>query len=59
MIMYVCMVTYLCSKSMDQPDKVVNPANGQLNRENEIGVKTKDLCQKQRVKYMKTIIKSI
>ena len=24
----------VCSKSMDQPGKVVNPARGQLNREN-------------------------
>ena len=32
--MCVCMViTY--SKSMDQPDKVANPAREQLNRENE------------------------
>ena len=30
--MYVCMVTD--SKIMDQPDKVANPARGQLNREN-------------------------
>ena len=31
--MYVCMViTY--SKSIDQPDKVANPARGQLNSEN-------------------------
>ena len=26
---------YTHSKSMDQPDKVVNPARGQLNKENE------------------------
>ena len=26
--------TYMHSKSMDQPGKVVNPARGQLNREN-------------------------
>ena len=32
--MYVCMaITY--SKSMDHPDKVVNPVRGQRNRENE------------------------
>ena len=31
--MYVCMVI-TCSKSMDQPGKVTNPARGQLNREN-------------------------
>ena len=31
---YVCMVI-TCSKSMDQPGKVANPARGQLNRENE------------------------
>ena len=31
--MYVCMVI-TCSKSMDQPGKVANPARGQLNREN-------------------------
>ena len=27
--------TYINSKSMDQPGRVVNPARGQLNRENE------------------------
>ena len=37
--MYVCM--YVCivitySKSMDKPGKVVNPARGQLNKENEL-----------------------
>ena len=32
--MYVCMVT-IYSKSKDQPSKVINPARGQLNRENE------------------------
>ena len=33
-IMYVCMIiTYI--QSMDQPDKVANPARRQLNRENE------------------------
>ena len=32
--MYVCMVI-TCSKSIDQPGKVANPARGQLNRENE------------------------
>ena len=31
---YVCMVI-TCSKSQDQPGKVVNPASGQLKRENE------------------------
>ena len=31
--MYVCSHT-LCSKSMDQPGKVANPARGQLNKEN-------------------------
>ena len=30
----VCMVTHY-SKSMDRPGKAVNPARGQLNRENE------------------------
>ena len=35
--MYVCMYVYghTCSKSMDQPGKVANPARVQLNRENE------------------------
>ena len=43
--MYVCMDgwmdgwmdghTHIHAKSMDQPDKVANPARGQLNRENE------------------------
>ena len=35
--MYICMViTYTWySKSLDQPEKVANPARGQLNRENE------------------------
>ena len=32
--MYVCSHIY-CSKSVDQPGKVANPARGQLNRENE------------------------
>ena len=32
--MYVCMAI-TCSKGKDQPGKVVNPAHGQLNRENE------------------------
>ena len=32
---YVCMYGHTCSKSMDQPGKVANPARGQLNRENE------------------------
>ena len=33
---HVCMVVTNYSKSMDQPDKVANPARGQLNsRENE------------------------
>ena len=33
-ILYVCtVITY--SNSMDEPDKVANPARGQLNRENE------------------------
>ena len=32
--MYVCMYGHTYSKSMDQPGKVVNPARGQLNREN-------------------------
>ena len=31
---YVCMYGHTYSKSMDQPGKVVNPARGQLNREN-------------------------
>ena len=37
MCMYVCMVTRTIynSKNMDQPDKVANPARGQLNRINE------------------------
>ena len=30
----VCMYGYTYSKSMNQPDKVANPARGQLNREN-------------------------
>ena len=30
-----CVYGHTYSKSMDQPDKVVNPARGQLNRENE------------------------
>ena len=34
-ISYVCMYGHTFSKSMDQPGKVVNPARGQLNRENE------------------------
>ena len=29
------MYGHIYSKSMDQPDKVANPARGQLNRENE------------------------
>ena len=36
--MYVCMYAFMvitCSKSMDQPGKVANPARGQLNKENE------------------------
>ena len=31
----LCMYGHTYSKSMDQPGKVVNPARGQLNRENE------------------------
>ena len=31
----VCMYDHTCSKNMDQPGKVANPARGQLNRENE------------------------
>ena len=31
---YVCMYGHTYGKSMDQPDKVANPARGQLNREN-------------------------
>ena len=34
-IMYVCIYGHTYSKSIDQPDKVDNPASGQLNRENE------------------------
>ena len=30
----ICMYGHTFSKSMDQPCKVVNPARGQLNREN-------------------------
>ena len=30
-----CMYVHTCSKSMDQPGMVANPARGQLNRENE------------------------
>ena len=33
-VLYVCMAI-TCSKSMDQPNKVANPARGNLNRENE------------------------
>ena len=33
--MYLCMYGQKCSKSMDQPGKVVNPARGKLNTENE------------------------
>ena len=33
--MYVCMYGHTCSKSMDQPGKVANPARGQLNKENQ------------------------
>ena len=36
--MYKCIHVWshiYCSKSMDQPGKVANPARGQLNRENE------------------------
>ena len=33
--MYVCMYGHTCSKCMDQPGKVANPARGQLNGENE------------------------
>ena len=33
--MYVCMYSYHIQQSIDQPGKVVNPARGQLNRENE------------------------
>ena len=29
-----CMYGHTYSKGMDQPDKVANPASGQLNREN-------------------------
>ena len=31
---YVCMYGHTCSKSMDQPGKVVNPARGPLNKKN-------------------------
>ena len=31
----LCMYDHTCSKSMDQPGKVANPARGELNRENE------------------------
>ena len=31
-IMYICMYGHTCSKSMDQPGKVANPARGQLDR---------------------------
>ena len=34
--MYVCMYGHHIQQSMDQPDKVANPARGQLNRENNI-----------------------
>ena len=30
-----CMYSHTYSESTDQPGKVVNPARGQLNRENE------------------------
>ena len=33
--MYVCMYGHPCSKGMDQPGRVANPARGQLKRENE------------------------
>ena len=33
---YVCMYGHHIQQSMDQPDKVANPARGQLNRENDI-----------------------
>ena len=36
--MYVCMYGHACSKSMDRPGKVVNPARGQLNREMNISL---------------------
>ena len=29
----VCMYGHTCSKNMDQPGMVANPARGQLNRE--------------------------
>ena len=32
--MYVCMYGHHIQQSMDQPDKVANPARGQLNWEN-------------------------
>ena len=32
-VTYICMVTHI-SKSMGQPGKVVNPARGQMNKEN-------------------------
>ena len=32
---YVCIVNTYIAEYKDQPDKVVNPARGQLNRENE------------------------
>ena len=32
---YIFMYGHTCSKSMDQPGKVANPARGPLNRENE------------------------
>ena len=34
-ILNVCIYGNTYIKSMDQPDKVVNPARDQLNRENE------------------------
>ena len=33
--MYVCMYGHTFSRSIDKPGRVVNPARGQLNRENE------------------------
>ena len=36
-LLAMCVGVYgrTCSKSMDQPGKVANPARGQLNRENQ------------------------
>ena len=36
--MYACMYGHTYSKSLVQPDKVANPAHGQLNKENNISL---------------------